>query len=56
MVVIFWYVLGYASCYMKRYDHIDDKFDVKSLFVRKEADNNIDIIDIPTEDEKGDIA
>lgn len=51
MVAIFWYVLGYASCYMKKYDHIDEKFDFKMLFKKNVAtqDENIDIIDKPTE-------
>lgn len=51
MVVIFWYVLGYASCYMKKYNHIDEKFDFKVLFNKDidTKDENIDIIDKPTE-------
>lgn len=54
MVVFFWYVLGYASCYMQKYNHIDDKFDVRSLFIKEDNSQkpsyeyDVDIIDLPT--------
>lgn len=55
MVAIFWYMLGYLSCYVKKYDHTDEHFDFKSLIKRKVNSNQdeveeIDIIDIPTEE------
>lgn len=57
MVAIFWYILGYLSCYVKKYDHIDDSFDFKAL-INKCKENTeqaidteeIDIIDIPTDE------
>lgn len=57
MVAIFWYMLGYLSCYVKKYDHIDDSFDFKALIkkhkinIKQKTDTEeIDIIDIPTEE------
>lgn len=56
MVAIFWYMLGYLSYYVKKYDHTDEHFDLKSLINRKgssiskEETEEIDIIDIPTEE------
>ena len=57
MVAIFWYMLGYLSYYVKKYDHMNDTFDLKSLIkVRKENTNSnidteeIDVIDIPTDE------
>ena len=35
MVVTLWYVLGYLSCYMKRYDHSEEKISFVSLFGNK---------------------
>ena len=32
MIAMFWYFIGYASCYMKRYDHTEEIFHIKSLF------------------------
>lgn len=58
MVVFFWYVLGYASCYMQKYNHINDKFDVRAIFTKanklkefSDKYDNIDVIDLPTEEE-----
>lgn len=57
MVAIFWYMLGYLSYYVKKYDHMDDTFDFKSLIkVRNKKTNSnidieeIDVIDIPTDE------
>ncbi len=52
MVAVFWYFLGYASCYMCKYNHIDDKFDIKGMFIgnNKKDISGIDIIDVPTEE------
>ncbi len=62
MVAIFWYMLGYLSYYVKKYDHEDDSFDVKLLFSNKlKSDDNceksneseveeINIIDVPTDE------
>ncbi len=62
MVAIFWYMLGYLSCYVKKYDHEDDTFDIKMLFATKsKADDacensdkpeleEINIIDVPTDE------
>lgn len=36
MVVTLWYVLGYLSCYMKKYDHSEEKISFASLFGNKE--------------------
>lgn len=55
MVIIFWYIIGYASCYMQKYDHINEKFSIRLLFSEKilgKADrHSIDNIDIPTNDD-----
>ena len=32
MIAMFWYFIGYASCYMKQYDHTGEFFHIKSLF------------------------
>lgn len=56
MVAIFWYFLGYMSCYVKKYDHMDEHFNIKALIGYKEElkpeatdeVEEIDIIDIPT--------
>lgn len=50
MVVFFWLVLGYTGCYMLKFNHIEDKFDTTALF-KKKANQNLDVIDVPTEDE-----
>lgn len=50
MVVFFWLVLGYAGCYMKKYDHLQDRFDTKALFNKKENEN-LNYLDEPIEDE-----
>lgn len=56
MVAIFWYFLGYASCYMCKYNHIDDKFDIKGMLSGKDRDTSgINIIDTPTEDNDEDV-
>lgn len=49
MVVVFWLFLGYASCYMLKYDHLEQKI-VLDLFGRKES-AQADLFDIPTEEE-----
>ncbi|GHU81981.1 hypothetical protein AGMMS50284_3040 [Clostridia bacterium] len=49
MVVFFWLILGYASCYMLKFNHLDQKFDFAALFKKKE-NKVLDIIDAPTED------
>lgn len=56
MVAIFWYFLGYASCYMCKYNHINDTFDIKSMLIgnSNKDTSSIDIIDVPTEDNEAD--
>ncbi|MEE0264713.1 MAG: O-antigen ligase family protein [Acutalibacteraceae bacterium] len=61
MVAIFWYMLGYLSYYVKKYDHENDTFNIMLLFTGKskiddceksdesECDE-INIIDIPTDE------
>lgn len=52
MVATFWYMLGYLSYYVKKYDHNDDSFDFKALLPNKKqgTSQEIDIIDIPTDE------
>lgn len=47
MVVIFWAILGYASVYMLKFDHISDHIEIK-LFRRKD-EVDIDKFDAPSE-------
>lgn len=49
MVVTFWLVIGYLSCYMVKFNHINEKFEVARLFKRK-SDHVLDDADIPTDD------
>lgn len=49
MVVFFWLVLGYASCYMNKFNHINDKFEFTNLF-KKKSEETLNLIDIPTDD------
>ena len=32
MIAMFWYFVGYASCYMKKYDHSTETLTIKALF------------------------
>lgn len=61
MVAIFWYMLGYMSYYVKKYDHENDTFNIKLIFsgqskatnYKKSNDSEceeINIIDIPTDE------
>ncbi|MGN0550703.1 MAG: O-antigen ligase family protein [Acutalibacteraceae bacterium] len=50
MVVIFWYILGYAGTFLKKYEHMDEKIDLSSLFSKKEIPA-AEIYDMPTDDE-----
>ena len=49
MVVSFWLMLGYASCFMVRYDHLEDKIELKLL--RKKDTEQAALYDTPTEDD-----
>lgn len=52
MVATFWYMLGYLSYYVKKYDHNDDSFNFKALIPNKKQSisQEIDAIDIPTDE------
>lgn len=52
MVAIFWYMLGYMSYYVKKYDHNDESFNFKAPIPNKKQSINkeIDSIDIPTDE------
>lgn len=52
MVVIFWAILGYASVYMLKYDHLNDPIEIK-IFKRKE-EKNIEEYDAPIDIENVD--
>ena len=49
MVVSFWLMLGYASCFMVRYDHLEDKIELNLL--RKREGEQASLYDTPTEDD-----
>ncbi|HHZ06916.1 MAG TPA: hypothetical protein GX401_09090 [Clostridiales bacterium] len=54
MVVMFWLVLGYMSCYMVKFNHINDKFDITGLFKKKDKQGTkftLDDADIEAEDD-----
>ena len=52
MVAVFWYMLGYMSYYVKKYDHNDESFNFKAPIPNKKQSINkeIDSIDIPTDE------
>lgn len=50
MVVFFWFVLGHMSCYMRKYDHLADKFNLTEIFIKKES-LKPDFADEPTEEQ-----
>ncbi len=52
MVATFWYMLGYLSYYVKKYDHNEDTFNFKALIPNKKQSisKEIDSIDVPTEE------
>lgn len=49
MVTVFWQMLGYLSCYMTKYDHMDDRFNILSVF-NTPVSSGLDYVDVPTED------
>ena len=49
MVVMFWYFLGYATMFIKKYDHLDEKVDFTRLFKNKVL-TNTNKYDVPTDD------
>lgn len=49
MVVAFWLMLGYASCFMVRYDHLEEK--IIMHFPREGEARQAELFDTPTEDE-----
>lgn len=54
MVVIFWYMLGYLSCYMQKYDHTDERFSIRHILKikisNKTQNQDINKIDVPTDE------
>ena len=50
MVVMFWYMLGYASMFIKKYNHIDEKVDMSALF-KGNTNTQTSVYDVPTSDE-----
>lgn len=49
MVTVFWQILGYLSCYMTKYDHMQDRFNILSVF-DSSVSQGLDNADAPTED------
>ena len=47
MVLIFWALLGYASVYMLKFDHLTDPIEIKLFRHKGEVDTNI--YDAPSE-------
>ncbi len=50
MVVVFWYILGYSTMFLKKYYHLDEKVDFTKLFKNK-VSTNTHKYDIPTNDD-----
>ncbi len=48
-MMFFWFMLGYCTMFLSRYEHLDKKLDLSTLFIRSEK--NTEKYDVPTKEE-----